>query len=511
MGPSKNLFHKNRSSHSLLNTQDANDKHSYRPSPAESPLHSPAFPPPPSSDYDDDDRQDQNYPPQHRPEEARAHPSGQPTRSQSQRSPTSINTNQPRITVGLSTPKSAIDEPPDRYSRPPPPQVQSHQKEDGKKRRFFGLRSAKETASATSGIPARNISVRRKNPLHEVPPDAGQHTSPQYWSSTHVSPTDDDDDELEEAGSGLHLSHSQSVPPPDKDPLRSPAYPPPISHHEYSHGKHFKESTNTSQTNRNPLDRQGSHQSAWERAPKQAQQQQQYTHPDAGQIPTQTSPSYNPSSVSAHSTSSSHHPFHRTSPSEALHQHWQEQPSRPSSQQSLEPPNPTQTPRTSDTHHVRSSSSQVSSASYMQGSMGPPPPQQQQQQQQSQPQTQQPSQSRRSSEAQQSQPGGQSREGAGYHPYGQNIQGAVLPSNAPPQYSGQLAPQGQNFRSTAQPSPMQQGNSDQGRGTTPPPSRSRDDLSSMDVAQLLARHDELRMPTSLSFHNSWHTIMSVLC
>ena len=40
---------------------------------------------------------------------------------------------------------------------------------------------------------------------------------------------------------------------------------------------------------------------------------------------------------------------------------------------------------------------------------------------------------------------------------------------------------------------MGQNNSDgqQQRGTTPPPSRSRDDVSQMDVQQLLSKHEEL--------------------
>ncbi len=174
--------------------------------------------------------------------------------------------------------------------------------------------------------------------------------------------------------------------------------------------------------------------------------------------------------------------FHHKSQSDVLREHLQDD-SRPSSRQSLEPQ---LQPQHSIGHHARGSSSQVSSASYMQGSMGPPA-------------TQQPSARRGSSEAG-DQPRGQSREG-NYQPYSQNVQGSGIPSNAPPQYTAGLAPQGQNYRGGTQPSPMTgQGNiAEQDRRSPPPPSRSRDDLSNLDVTQLMARHDELRMFSPLRF------------
>ncbi len=478
MGPSR-LFHKNRSQHSLINTQDAHDKR-YQTSPIESPLHSPGFPPPPSQ-YDGEEDPDQGYSP-YSSEEARYYQLGQPTRSQSQRSPVQINTNVPQPTINLvgpahSTPNSAIDEPPDRYYRqreePNPPA----QKEDRKKRRFFGLGGVKEPAPRES-TPAqrlgRSISVRRKEQPPETYQDAGRQQ--QHWSEAHISPTEDYEEE-DEGGAGLHPSTVSGVPPPvEKDPLRSPALPPPISHQEYTQVRSPQHKPSSSQSVRHPTERSGSYHSSWERAVSSVHHHTQASHGEPSQ---QTPSSYHPSPSSATSTSS--HSFHHKSPQETLPQPLQEYPSRPSSQQSLEPPLSREHTRPYEPHHVRASSSQASSASYLQGSMGPPS------------QNQNPG--RRPSEAQSHTTGEQGREAGGYQPYAQTGQGSqVLPSNAPPQYSAQLAPQGQVYRSGNQPSPMQQqGGADERRGTTPPPSRSQDNLSSLDVAQLLSRHDELRM------------------
>ena len=476
MGPSR-LFHKDRSQHSLLNSQDANEKRQYHPSPIDSPLHSPGLPPPagPPPEYDDDeeailDEAEHDY--------ARTYRQGDvlyaqqtshghhPTRSQSQRSPSLINTNQPTIHLvrpthgAASTPSSAIEpEEPDRYYYQRPDPIPAPQKEDKRqKRRFFGLGSSKEPAAPTNKL-GRSRSVRAKEqyPEQHIESQNIKHTQyhHHHWGgSTHVSPTDDEEEE-DEGGAGLHPSHHHSG-LSEKDPLRSPGFPPPISHQEYTHGKSNQQAASQSPGTRKDLERQVSYQSPWERAAYQVVQQ---THPD----------------------SAPQHFQHRSQQHESLHQHWQEQPdSRPSSRQSLEPP-PSTTSHPYG-HHARASSSQASSTSYMPGSMGPP---------QGQPQPP----SRRSSEAQQSQQSGQSRDGLAYQPYNQ---GSNLSSNAPPAYSTQLAPQGQNPRGGAQPSPMP---GDQGRNT-PPPNRSRDDLSNLDVPQLLARHDELR---------KWIPFLALIC
>ena len=242
----------------------------------------------------------------------------------------------------------------------------------------------------------------------------------------------------------------------EKDPLRSPGFPPPLTHEQYLYGRSTQQAIASDSANRQPSESQSSS------SPKIARQQPSSYH-------------HSPSSA----TSTSSHPFGPRAPHEALQHFYQDQTSRPSSAQSLEPPPIVQYSRASDSYHNKQEQSQVSPGTYMQGSMGPPP-------------TQQAPLTRRSSEAtqQSSSSGGQGREGGNYQHYNQGVQqGQSLPSNAPPQYSAQLAPQGQSYRGNAQPSPMTQ---QEGRNT-PPPNRSRDDLSGLDVAQLLNRHDDLRM------------------
>ena len=261
-----------------------------------------------------------------------------------------------------------------------------------------------------------------------------------------------------DSGAAVRTSYAQYT-ASEKDPLRSPAFPPPLTHEEYLHSRSTQQATDPDSATRQPLERQSSAQS-----PKHTRQQPS---------------SYHPSPSSATSTSS--HPFAHRVPHEALQQFYQDQTSRPSSAQSLELPLALQYPRASESHQNRLDQSQASLETYMQGSMGPPP-------------TQQGPPTRRSSETtqQSSSSGGQVREGGNYQHHNQGAQqGPTLPSNAPPQYSAQLAPQGQNYRGSVQTSPMMQ---QEGR-STPPPNRSRDDLSGLDVSQLLSRHDELRMST----------------
>lgn len=473
------LFSRSNRSQVSLGIQETNEEQSY----SDSPLHSPAFPPQsaPSPRYDDRE-ENQSYGLPYRSEEARFYLIGSPQRSQSQRVPSLINTNQPTIHLvaphnnSASTPSSAIEDNPDKYYQqgPPPP---AH-KAEPKKRRFFGLgnsSSAKESGKGT-GAPAqklgRSISVRRKEQIDpQTYADAGVRTTQhQRWSTS--EPPAEEEDEDDGGGAGLRTTHpyysASSPQPPDKDPLKSPAFPPPVTHEEYIQGRTSQQGGTTNPSSRYPLERQGSHQLSWE---KTAQQAQKHSRSESQQTPS----SYHPSPSSATSTSS--HTFAHRAPHEPL---YQDPNNRPPSQQSLEPPAPAHHPRASEPYQSRQGQNQ--DPSYAQGSMGPPP-------------TQQPPPNRRSSESTQQSQSSQGREGGVYQPYSQSVQqGAILPSNAPPQYSAQLAPQGQNYRSNTQPSSMAQQHSDQGR-STPPPSRSRDDLSGLEPGQLLARHDELRMPT----------------
>ena len=484
---SKHLIHrsKNRSQVSL---EPPIEKGSY----AGSPLQSPAYPPQSalssSSLYNEDEQlpeSDRNYDPQYRSEEARYYQSASPhpKRSQSTRSPGLIDTNQPTINLvgphsSASTPSSAIEEDPDRYYQQQFPAPQSHKAEPQKKKRgFFGLGSS-STKDSGKNAPqrlGRSISVRRKEepqaPYHN---DRIDRDHLQRHRSPSESPLAGEKDRLEENEAGLRSAHHPynlgGPTPPDKDPLRSPAFPPPITHEEYLYGKvPQKGPINNS---RYPLDRQGSYQSSWE---KTSQQAYQHSRSESTQ-PTPSS--YHPSPSSATSTSS--HSFAQRTHHENPRQYYHEN-SRPPSQQSLEPP-------TSQDNHAfedsnRRGNTPATSGGYTQGSMGPPP-------------SQQPPPNRRSSESTQQSQTSQGREGNLYHPYHQNAQqNSTLPSNAPPpQYTAQLAPQNQNYRGTNQASPMaQHGPRDSDGRTTPPPSRSRDDLSNLDVVQLLQRHDELRM------------------
>ena len=490
--PSKHHpFSRSNRSQASLGNPEAYDKRSY----GDSPLHSPAFPPQsaPLPRYDDGE-EEQSHSIPNREEEAnyyRLSPTGQsghPTRSQSQRVPSLINTNQPTIHLvaphsSSSTPSSAIEDNPDRYYQQGPPPVH---KVERKKRSFFGLGSSSSTkdsgrgTSGTSQKLGRSISVRRKEQVDpQTYADTGHRGAQERWSSKNLAA--EEAEEEEEGGAGLRTGHRQynsgSPHPPDKDPLKSPAFPPPVTHEEYISARSQQQGGVSNTDNRHTLERQGSYQSSWE---KTAQQVTKHSRGESAQ--QQTPSSYHPSPSSATSTSSQ--PFLHRAPHEELSQYYQDQNSRPPSQQSLEPPQPAQRPRTLDFYQSKQERNQAASGTHIQGSMGPPPPQQ-------------PPPNRRSSEsAQQSQTGSQGREGGVYQPYNQNVQqGQILPSNAPPQYSSQLAPQGQTYRGGSQPSPMAPGN-EQGR-STPPPSRSRDDLSELNVSQLLARHDELRTPKFL--------------
>ncbi|KAL8992974.1 MAG: hypothetical protein Q9169_006687, partial [Polycauliona sp. 2 TL-2023] len=494
---SKHFFHKNRSQASLLSSQDPNGgRPSYLASPIDSPLHSPAFPPPhPAASHDEVDGQQYGHP--YPAEEPRPYQAAFPTRSQSHRTPPAHASpfNHPQPTIQLvgpsagqqaNSPHSIIDQDPDAYYHQAP--AAPVQKEEPKKRRFFGLGSSSRESNTSAPIPAaapqrlgRSISVRTKNYPYQNPPPAVSATRPvqQRWpsessASTYPPPASEEEDDV---GTTLPSSATGPAPPiPDKDPLRSTDFA--IG----SNGAFRKPSLQgvTVDTNGHPrFDRAGSATSTTWESP-QSLNQYQRVQSDPHHIP----PSYQPSPSSATSVSS--HPLAPRGPQEVLHHHHQElQTSRPPSQQSYGPPSPTQTtyPARFEPHQGRLAQATAPALSQIPGSMGPP--------------QNQPSRDRRSqdlAQQQQNHQGGGSREGAAYQPYHQIGQAQGQPQGPPPAYSSQLGVSNQqgNSHRGPQPSPMaQQITGEQGR-STPPPSRSRDDLSGLDVAQLVARHDELQ-------------------
>ncbi|KAL8694929.1 MAG: hypothetical protein Q9218_000500 [Villophora microphyllina] len=493
---SKHFFHKNRSQASFLTSHDANGAPgSYHASPIESPLHSPAFPPPAAAAlHDDSDGQLIGHP--YPAEDPRPYQSGL-GRSQSQRSTPAhtyqANYQQPTIQLvgppagqqNNSSP-STIDEDPDSYYHQAP--VPRPQKEEPKRRRFFGLGSSTKepntSAPAPTAVPqrlGRSISVRTKNSGPQNPPAVTSRPVQQRWpsessGSTYPRPASEEDDE-----GGADLSLNGPAPPiPDKDPLRSSAFTSGPAR-EGAYRRPSVQSVVTDINGRPRFERQGSATSATWESPQTVQQQQR-VHPDSHQLP----PSYQPSPSSATTTSS--HPLPASShrgQQEALNQSQQGlQTSRPPSQQSYNPPSPIQThPLRFDSNQYRSAQATAPADPHSQGSMGPPQPQV--------------SRDRRSQELAQSQQNQQvagGREGAGYQPYHQGSQVQGQPQAPPPAYISQLSvnnQQNSNYRG-AQPSPMaHQNTGEQGRNT-PPPSRSRDDLSNLDVASLVSRHDELQ-------------------
>ncbi|KAL8813890.1 MAG: hypothetical protein Q9223_006850 [Gallowayella weberi] len=486
---SKHFFHKNRSQISLLSSQDPNGgRASYHPSPIDSPLQSPAFPPPNAAALHQD-IEGQQYGHSDPAEHPAPHQTAFPTRSQSQRTPPAHPApyNHPQPTIQLVGPpagqhnhsqSSPIDEDPDAYyQQAPAPRLV--QREEPKKRRFFGIgTSSKESHTSAPASPAvpqrlgRSISVRTKNHPPQNPPVSASRPLQQRWpsesSGSTYSPPDDP---------AAALSTGPAPPIPDKDPSR----PTDFSSGPANNGAYRKPSSQsvTVDTDSHPrTDRQNSATSATWESP-QSFYQYQRIQPDVHQLP----PSYQPSPASA--TSASSHPLSARGQQETLHSYHQElHDSRPPSQQSYSPPSPlhTQSARF-DSQQTRLVQTTAPAPSQISGSMGPP--------------QNPPSRDRRSQELaqqQQNQQGPGNREGPGYQPYHQAGQVQGQPQGPPPAYSSQLGvnnQQGGNHRGP-QPSPMaQQITGEQGRNT-PPPSRSRDDLSGLDVAQLLARHDELQ-------------------
>ncbi|KAL8842223.1 MAG: hypothetical protein Q9170_000629 [Blastenia crenularia] len=456
---SKHFFHKNRSQASLLTSQEANGgRSSYQASPIDSPLHSPAFPPPAAALQEDTQGQQFGHP--YRPDEPATYQPTFPSRSLSQRSPPSnlYAPNQQQPTIHLVGPPlgqqnhldpSIIDRNPDAYyHQAPVPRLQ--QKEEPKKRRFFGLGSSSKEPNTSAPSPAavpqrlgRSISVRTKPYTTQGAPISAGRPGQQRWpseSSGSTYPPTTSSEEADDGGAGLPLS-APGPPIPDKDPLRSSTFLP-----ETPQGSAYRKSSVQSvgiESNGHPrFERQGSAVSTTWDSPQPIQQ-----HYRIQQESSQLPPSYQPSPSSA--TSASNHPLSARSQQEAHHHYHQElQNSRPPSRQSYEPPSPVQSyPTRFDSHQHNFIQPRGSINSQTPTSMGPP-------------QTQ-PSRDRRSQELaqqQQNQQGAGSREGAGYQPYHQGSQAPSQPQGPPPAYSGQLGvnnQQNNNYRA-AQPSPMAQ-------------------------------------------------------
>ncbi|KAL8680474.1 MAG: hypothetical protein Q9186_003317 [Xanthomendoza sp. 1 TL-2023] len=481
---SKHFFHKNRSQASLLTSQDLNGgRASYHPSPIDSPQPSPAFPPPNAAPLHQEIEEGQQYGHSDPAEPPAPYQTAFPTRSQSHRTPPAhpspYNHPQPTTIQQQNKSQSSVfDLDPDAYY-PQAPAPRLVQKEEPRKRRFFGIgTSSKESHTSLPAPPVvpqrlgRSISVRTHNYPSQNPPISASRPFQQRWpsessGSTYSPPND----------SAAALSTGPAPPIPDKDPLRSTGFPSgPANNGAFR--KPSSQSVIVDTDGRPRVDRQGSATSATWESP-QSLYQHQRVQPDAHQLP----PSYQPSPSSA--TSASSHPLSARAQQETLHNYHQElHESRPPSQQSYSPPSPLHTHLAPlDSHQTRLVQTAAPAPSQILGSMGPP--------------QNPPSRDRRSQELaqqQQNQQGLGSREGTGYQPYHQVGQAQGQPQGPPPAYSSQLGvsnQQGGGHRGP-QPSPMaQQITGEQGR-STPPPSRSRDDLSGLDVAQLLSRHDDLQ-------------------
>ena len=513
MPSSRSFFLKNRSQASLLTTEASTGRRSYQASPVDSPIHSPRFPSSSATSPEGrDEEEDYSFgqPSIYRPDEGRILPaSNVPARSQSQRSPPAHSAyHQPTINLvgpaAATAGPPAIDENPDTYYTQPLPQAAL--KEDSKRRRFFNkLGSTSSQRELQSNPPpanrlGRSISVRKKD-LDFSSDIVSQGLTQQKrlskaapLSST-PSVSDQGPEQQYQAEVLARHPHSNSIgpPPPEKDPLRSPKYQVPLQP-EQAYNKVPLQGVNTNLPQRNHYERQSSATSAWEstarslqypRAPSDNfQHGSPYQASPSSATSNQTPQSYQASPSSA--TSASSHPLQPRVAQEVIQQYRQEfQRERPASQQSTyEPPSPIHPAhRGFELQHERQGSNRSSLNAYTPSAMGPPPPPQQQ------------SRGRHSDEIDtRTQPGAPVRENSGYQAYQQPTQGAGQVNNGQVPYVSQLGvnQQGQPYRGTPQPSPLPAQTLNETGRNTPPPSRSRDDLASLDVQQLLARHDELR-------------------
>lgn len=492
--PSKySLFKSNRSQASLQISQDSRSQHA---SPIDTPLQSPAFPPPAlgfSTSYGE--QQDL-----HRPDAPHYYQSAIPARSQSQRVPSSNYTGQPTIHLvrpphsSAESPSFDEDDPHSFYQTPVSNNAKGEQESKRSKRSFFGIgHSSKETSPTNVQQPSkslgRSVSVRRKAPIR-LGLDDQQHNQHQWAGDQNVNPRLTPSSHEEEGGARLDRFLQETAKPitstPANGPLRSPIFPPSPPHTD-TPMRGPSQRVNTDSTGRHSFQRKDEYESPQrETGPAQPPPyQRDLAHPSTqqSQYPTFQPP---PQTVS-----NTYQPVQSQRPdirSQHSFQHPQDnQRMRPPSQQSYEPPSPSISYKPyepqSEPPQQRASVQQGPSSQYTQGSMAPPPGQAPQ--------------ARRSSEANLHGQSGPPQ--GGQHPpsYGQSQGQNPPPSITTGQYSGPPPTsnqQGGNYRGppASQASVSQQNLGEQGRDT-PPPGKSRDDVGGLDVAQLHARYDELRM------------------
>ena len=502
--PSRHFFHKNRSQGSLVNIHDPNphpqnnDRRPFHASPVDSPLPSPAYSPhlaaaashsQPQPPHDNNDNSN-------RPDEAQFYQLPFPARTHSQRTPPATYIQHPSINLVVPSPgggtPSSVDENPDSYYQQAP--AVHPTKETQRKRGLFGLGNSSKEPVNNGGLNAqrigRGISVRRKAPASYVSTETVIHPIQQQQQQQHqrhsVSFAPAASEEEEGGGAGLDLSHLKPLPSgppiPEKEPLRSPQFTnPQQQEHPFSRPPLQNLASNT--VKRPPLNPQGSASSSgWENSVHLAQ----HSHHTQAEVQQHHLSAYQTSPSSATSTSS--HPLPSRGAPETL-QHYYQDISRPSSQQSFGPPSPlVQNPRAFGTDPYRAAPHPGPTSTNIPASM-------------SRPSSQQQLQGRGSNESQQRLPTELTRERSGYQSYAQSGQESNQAS-APPQYGGQQGhnPPGANYRAPPQSLPIPpQASTEHGRSTPPPPSRSRDDLAGLDPAQLLVRHDELRKPHLFSY------------
>ena len=502
-GSKYNLFKSNRSQASLLSNQSLQERGgSYQPSPIDSPLQSPAFLPPSaaSSPLSPDDKStDDSLARSYEADAANFYQSNHHGRNVLQRSQSHRTSPSPRSTLGptinLVSPTNnaagfpSVDEDPDKFYQNI--QEAPAKSEHKKKRRFLGLGgSSEKEAIVTPALNSprglgRSISVRRAVGQPEHLTNTGNYSAQHHWpsgstSAKFSSPTVDEESEGGDDLESSYGKNSRLTPPiPPKDPPKLPLVAPKQEQENTGNEGHPQYPT-TASNRSHPTEQGGLRTSAWDRPARASNHHRNPSSDLAAQ--------YQPYSAPASAGSASSHTLpSRSAQDLAYPQTLFSQNSRPSSRQSLEPPSPSYSQSQNQTFHQRTTSLQVGNT-YSESSMGPPS-----------------AQSHVGNRSQEfNQQNIQQRSEPNYQTYGQGgqgSQGGAQPGPSGGQYGSQLGvnngQQGGSYRNTPQASPMvlQNSNSEQGRNT-PPPSRSRDDLSGLDMQQLNAKYDELSMSIS---------------
>ena len=487
------LFKTNRSQASLLSAQESR---SYQASPIDSPLQSPAFPPPSAvSSLDSEDREDRFGQPYDQDALKFYHGNGDiPRRAQSQRAPpvqrSHIGTQPPQPTIHLigspqgGAASTRIDEDPDAYYDQQQQQQAPVKPEQKKKRRFFGFGESstlRDSVNNSASNPprgiGRSISVRRTDIGPRISTNTDDHPNQQRWPPGSAPPAYSSAGSEEEQGGGATINSPydqipEQLPPiPPKDPQKLQQYPPSPEQDRFYNQSDFEASTSASNQGHLGENSAPHRPSTWDRSSRPVNHPR---NPSSDQLVQYQS--YQSVPTSASSTSS--HPLPLRGSLDLIYPQPQiAQNSRPSSRQSYQPPSPALDP----TFHQRTSSLQ-GVPSHPEDPMAPA--------------LTQPHPGVRTVEpSQQNSQQASNRDPPSYQPYSQNGPGSTQANGASAaQYGSQLNVNNQpggNYRGTPQPSPMvPQGGSDQGR-STPPPSRSRDDLTGHDMASLLTKYDEL--------------------